>query len=51
MQTQASVPSVRKRLFYTNIYTEIENQKKKKNRITVVRGNYFEPLVVEMYPG
>lgn len=30
MQTQASVPSVRKRLFYTNIYTEIENQKKKK---------------------
>lgn len=29
MQTQASVPSVRKRLFYTNIYTEIENQKKK----------------------
>lgn len=50
MQTQASVPSVRKRLFYTNIYTEIENQKKK-TRITVVRGNYFEPLVVEMYPG
>lgn len=49
MQTQASVPSVRKRLFYTNIYTEIENQKK--NRTTVVRGNYFEPLVVEMYPG
>lgn len=35
MQTQASVPSVRKRLFYTNIYTEIENQKKK-NRITVI---------------
>lgn len=48
MQTQASVPSVRKCLFYTNIYTEIENQKK--NRITVVWGNYFEPLVVEMYP-
>lgn len=47
MQTQASVPSVRKRLFYTNIYTEIENQKKKKQNYCY----YFEPLVVEMYPG